>query len=179
MMCFALSGQVQAYLGWTGFYYLPGIFCSIGCLGAAIFYTETPAESCWIGDTEMEAVQQGHWPKENEKGKDKRRPKKRAYLDRIQLKAKTPWKKILLSLPVWSTIVATVASEWSYEANMVFTQSYLQYVLEYSLASGLTTNSHSVLFCLLSIKSHCQCLVDLPVGQIHKSSLLIEEDIVL
>ena len=152
MMCFALSGQVQAYLGWTGFYYLPGIFCSIGCLGAAIFYTETPAESCWIGDTEMEALQQGHWPKENEKGKDKRRPKKRAYLDRIQLKAKTPWKEILLSLPVWSTIVATVASEWSYEANMVFTQSYLQYVLEYSLASGLTTNSHSVLFCLLSIK---------------------------
>ena len=95
----------------------------------------------------MEALQKGHWPKENEKGKDKRRPKKRSYLDRIQLKAKTPWKEILLSLPVWSIIVATIASEWSYEANVLYTQSYLQYVLKYSLTSGLVTSS--ILFCLL------------------------------
>lgn len=140
MMASGVLAESTFLGGWPSIFYVFGFAGIVWFVAWSLLAFDTPSQHPRISSEELEFIiaNQGN--------------------EQAQLKRKVPWLKVLLSIPVWSSVLSHFGFNWIHYIFLSEMPTYLTSVLHYSLgANGLLSSVPYVLgaflCCVASVAS--------------------------
>nr|CAG4638404.1 EOG090X04X8 [Cyclestheria hislopi] len=109
-----VCGLLAEHLGWPSIFYVFGGFALLWCILWFVFVKESPAEDRFISKEELDYITSCLGTSSNHH-------------------KSVPWKAILTSLPVWSTVVAHFAENWGFYTMLTQLPTFLNDVSHFKL----------------------------------------------
>ncbi|KAL3225879.1 hypothetical protein MRX96_025352 [Rhipicephalus microplus] len=118
MMASGVLAESTFLGGWPSIFYVFGVAGIIWFIAWCLLAFDTPSQHPRISSGELEfiIVNQGN--------------------EQAQLKRKVPWLKVLLSIPVWSSVLSHFGFNWIHYIFLSEMPTYLTSVLHYSLGAN-------------------------------------------
>ncbi|CAN7998815.1 unnamed protein product, partial [Ixodes hexagonus] len=145
MICSGLLADSGFLGGWPSIFYVFGLFGMLWFLAWCFLVYDTPSDHPRISAEELDFILSNQGP------------------EKAELKRKVPWRKVLLSAPVWSGLLSHFGFNWIHYIFLTEMPTYLTSALRYDLGSnGLLSAIPYILGAL------CSCLASMVADCLRK-----------
>ncbi|KOX74622.1 Putative inorganic phosphate cotransporter [Melipona quadrifasciata] len=127
VICFPISGELAANVGWPYIFYVFGALSIIWSIGFFIFGSDSPSKHSWISKKERRYIENSlKTIDKEEKVADKEKSDNETVM-------RTPWKAIFTSVPMWALVIVHCGQNWGYWTLITELPTYMNDILKFNL----------------------------------------------